>query len=79
MSVEYTDSMTMLDMLVASEEYQIRRYHSKNSRDEDWPSGPEITELAIEKINGYTNVELLEKMDEVLTDRREQRKRRETL
>lgn len=77
MSAEYTDSMTILDMLIEYEEGQIRRFHSKNTHDGEWPSDPEIREQAINYINSYTNVTLLEQMQFVMDERRQQRAKRE--
>ncbi|AVO23010.1 hypothetical protein HWB57_gp162 [Erwinia phage vB_EamM-Bue1] len=77
MSYEFTDAMTILDMLFEYEEYMIRRKHSKNTRDGDWPSESEIHDEAESVINSYSNTELLRQMQFVLDERKNQRERRE--
>lgn len=77
MSYEFTDAMTILDMMFEYEEYMIRRRHGKNTRDGDWPSESEIHDEAESVINSYSNTELLRQMQFVLDERKNQRERRE--
>uniref|UniRef100_A0AAU8KX18 Uncharacterized protein n=1 Tax=Serratia phage Kevin TaxID=3161161 RepID=A0AAU8KX18_9CAUD len=76
MDFELTDDMTILDMMIQWEVYQIKRLHSKNTKDGDWPSETEIEQEAKDRINDLTNVQLLEQMQFVLDQRKEQRSKR---
>jgi len=77
MSYEFTDDMTILQMMFEYEEGMIRRTLSKNCSSDKWPSDSEIHDEAENVINSYSNVALLEQMQFVLDERREQRERRE--
>ncbi|AYP28265.1 hypothetical protein HWB92_gp007 [Serratia phage vB_SmaA_3M] len=76
MSFELTDNMTVLEMMVKYEVDQIERFHSKNTKDGNWPSDSEIEQEAKDRINDMTNVQLLEQMQFVLDERKEQRAKR---
>lgn len=77
MSYEFTDAMSILDMLFEYEESMIWRFHGKNTKQEDYPSDAEVRDQAEAIINGYSNVELLQQMQFVINERQEQRARRE--
>ena len=76
MRFELTDDMTVLEMMIECEVYQIKRLHSKNTKDGDWPSESEIEQEAKDRINEMSNVQLLEQMQFVLDERKEQRAKR---
>ncbi len=76
MRFELTDDMTVLEMMVEWEVYQIKRSHSKNTKDGNWPSESEIEQEAKDRINDMTNVQLLEQIQFVLDERKEQRAKR---
>lgn len=78
MSYELTDDMTILEMMIKWEVAQINRFHSKNTKDDEWPSESEIEQEAKDRIDELTNVQLLEQMQFVLDERRAQRVKRES-
>lgn len=71
-----TDDMSIVQMLLTWELSQIYRHHSKNTSDENWPSEDQMRQDAEDAVNSMSNIQLLEQMDFVINERKEQRAKR---